>query len=647
MEDIESSEDQVLILKSDIIPNDLSLLKISKSLCKIDARKNNHPGFLIKFLKDKEDFFCLMTSIEQEMFKNMISIKEKLTFYYDNMEKIKKEIILNPEERYIKDFRDINIDVIIIQVLPKDNIPIKYFLLPNIDYLNNVNELINKDISIFPLQYQSDSSGPLFGKINNLKNYQLFHSINELKNSSGSPIFLKNSLEVIGINKCDYKNENFGYFIGPIFNYFKNFPEAKLIKEKSNNSSENKINKMTLIYLINKNDEKIRIFGENFVENNKNNCYLLIDGKQYVLCKDIKLNENQKNKDTIEIELIEKKNIINMSYMFENVFNPNSFLSSFSGNKSMFFKIINISEWDTKNVTDMSGMFYNCNSLESLPDISQWNTENVMNMSNMFYNCRMLKSLPDISKWNTKNLSNISNLFDNCNSLQSLPDISKWNVKNVIDMRYMFNECSSLISLPDISKWNVKNVIDMRYMFNECSSLISLPDISKWNIKNVTNISYMFYKCKSLISLSDLSKWDTNNVIDMSGLFKKCSTLISLPDISNWKTENVNDMSYMLSSCTTLVSLPDISKWDTKTVKNMEEMFNYCRALISLPDISKWDVKNVLNMKEMFHECISLRSFPDISKWNFNEGLEKKDMFKGCDQSIIPENLKESKCLIY
>ena len=646
MEDIESIQDQVLLLKSDIIPNDLSLLKISKSLCKIDIKKNIHPGFLIKFLKDNEDFFCLMTSIEQEMFKNMISLKEKLTFYYDNMTKI-KEIILNPEERYIKDFRDINIDVIIIEVLPKDNIPIKYFLLPNTDYLNNVKELINKDITILPLQYQLGLSGPLFGKINDFKNVQLFHSINELKNSSGSPIFLKNNSEVIGINKCDYKNDNFGYFIGPIFNYFKNFPEGKLIKEKSNNSSENKLNKMSLIYYINKNDEKICIFGEKFVKNNKNNCYLLIDGKQHVLCKDIKLNENQKNKDTIEIDLIEKRTIINMSYMFENVFNPNSFWSSLSGNKSMFFKITNISEWDTKNVTDMSGMFYNCNSLESLPDISQWNTENVMNMSNLFYNCRILKSLPDISKWNTKNLSNSSNIFYNCNSLESLPDISKWNVKNVIDMRYMFKECSSLISL---------------------------PDISKWNIKNVTNISYMFYKCYSLISLSDLSKWDTNNVIDMSGLFKECSSLISLPDISNWKTENVNDMSYMLSSCTTLVSLPDISKWntknvfnmrnmfyyckmlkllpdiskwDTKTVKNMEQMFSYCRALISLPDISKWDVKNVLNMKEMFYGCISLRSLPDISKWNFNEGLEKKDMFKGCDKSIIPENLKESICLIY
>ena len=51
-----------------------------------------------------------------------------------------------------------------------------------------------------------------------------------------------------------------------------------------------------------------------------------------------------------------------------------------------------------KNITNMSYMFYDCSSLNSLPDISKWNTSNVNNMSGMFYNCSNLSSLPDISK---------------------------------------------------------------------------------------------------------------------------------------------------------------------------------------------------------------------------------------------------------
>ena len=55
----------------------------------------------------------------------------------------------------------------------------------------------------------------------------------------------------------------------------------------------------------------------------------------------------------------------------------------------------------------MERMFYNCESLKSLPDISKWNTSNVTNMEDMFYYCGSLESLPDISKWNTSNVTNI------------------------------------------------------------------------------------------------------------------------------------------------------------------------------------------------------------------------------------------------
>ena len=36
-------------------------------------------------------------------------------------------------------------------------------------------------------------------------------------------------------------------------------------------------------------------------------------------------------------------------------------------------------------------MFYECESLISLPDISKWNTKNVSNMVGMFYECKSLK----------------------------------------------------------------------------------------------------------------------------------------------------------------------------------------------------------------------------------------------------------------
>ena len=53
-----------------------------------------------------------------------------------------------------------------------------------------------------------------------------------------------------------------------------------------------------------------------------------------------------------------------------------------------------------------------------------------------------------------QNIENLNHMFYNCESLLSLPDISKWNISNVTDMSYMFSWCKSLTSssLPGISK---------------------------------------------------------------------------------------------------------------------------------------------------------------------------------------------------
>ena len=41
---------------------------------------------------------------------------------------------------------------------------------------------------------------------------------------------------------------------------------------------------------------------------------------------------------------------------------------------------------NTNNVTDMSGMFYECSSLKEI-NLSNFNTDNITNMKSMFYGC--------------------------------------------------------------------------------------------------------------------------------------------------------------------------------------------------------------------------------------------------------------------
>jgi len=60
----------------------------------------------------------------------------------------------------------------------------------------------------------------------------------------------------------------------------------------------------------------------------------------------------------------------------------------------------------------MKGMFNECTSLISLSDISNWNTKNPTDMREMFNNCFFLISLPNIYKW-AKNITNFDNMFNN------------------------------------------------------------------------------------------------------------------------------------------------------------------------------------------------------------------------------------------
>jgi len=209
--------------------------------------------------------------------------------------------------------------------------------------------------------------------------------------------------------------------------------------------------------------EFIKIFGEAFVENNKD-LKFVYENKIYNLSSSLFASKIKNN--AIEICLSGFNSNINLSYMFSGC------------NEANYISFNNFLRY--YNVTSISYMFYDCRSLKSLPDdISNLDLSTVTNITSIFAFCYSLETLPDISKWNISNVKNISGIFLECLSLSYLPDISKWNTSNVIDMSNIFYNCKSLQYLPDISKWNTSNVIDISNIFYNCKSLEYLPDISK------------------------------------------------------------------------------------------------------------------------------------------------------------------------
>ena len=290
------------------------------------------------------------------------------------------------------------------------------------DTMNAYHEIINNLINTYETKNQ---------------NYRVLQNIRAI--NAANEIY--ESLNLINqISEIDDK------FIA-LFNFYNSISDENIEEI----SLSNKLNQISIKYNIIKGDTEIKLFNKYFVDNNKNNCHLFIDGEPDKLCEYYKLSNEQKTKNDIEIKLIE-----------------------------------------TKPITNIANIFDGCNSLQSITD---WNTKNVEDMSFMFCNCYKLKALPDISNLTTNNVKNMSNIFRGCCSLKSLPDISIWNVENVVDMNSMFFGCSSLESLPNLTNWNINKVENMNYMFAGCKSLKSFPDLTNWVNNNNIKQDDMFKDC--------------------------------------------------------------------------------------------------------------------------------------------------------
>ena len=493
--------------------------EIKCEICNDNNKSNSHNKIFFKCLECKKNI-CPLCKSRHDKTHKIINYDERLYIcnkHYKNYnsycEKCKMNLCTLCEGEH-KSHKKISLGDMMPNEneLIENNKKLKYY----IDLFNhNVNIIINilKEVIENMNLYYKINEDIINNYNSNNRNYEILYNLHKIKENN----IIKELENVIMNNDIEKK-----------------FCEIFNIYHKMN------IDEINITYKVN--EKEIRLFGDGFVERNKNNCKMIINGKEKQLKAFKKFKWSIKNIDKFEVKL---KGIM--------------------------------------NITDLTDMFNGCRLLRYLPDISEWNTSNIINMSYMFLGCELLSSLPDISKWNTSYVTNMSRMFAGCVKLSSFPDISKWNTSNVTDLSEIFNNCILLSSLPDISKWNTSKVIDMNKMFNNCKSLSSLPDISKWNTSKVIDMNGMFSGCSKIYSLPDISKWNTFNVTDMTGMFGGCAKFSSLPDISKWNTSNVTDMTEMFEGCSSLSSLPDISKWNTSKVKKKDFMFNGCKKSLNIP----------------------------------------------------------------
>ena len=390
---------------------------------------------------------------------------------------------------------------------------------------------------------------------------------------------------------------------------------------------------------------------------------------------------------SLDVTYFNTEEVRNMSNMFDSC----SSLTS-----------LDVTHFNTANVTDMHYMFSNCVALTSLY-LTNFNTEKVTYMYGMFSSCSSLTTIYASSKFVTTQVSNSSGMFYNCEKLKGeeewtndkatdktyakieggyfsggIPRVKyadgtltffltsketlgeneygiyglgakpDWVWKNpnvtkvtkvVFDPAFAnarptncyawFNGCENLTNIEGIEYLNTSQVTDMHNMFYNCYHL-QTTDFSGFDTRKVKDMSYMFHNCGSLKSL-DISNFNTSEVTDMRGMFESCIGLTSL-DLSHLNTSKVSVMASMFQSCIHLLSV-NLSGWDTRNVKSMTGMFKRCHSLKTL-DLSGFDTREkTCTMGDMFNTCKELTTIFVSDKFAVGTGdTGDGTMFQGCNK---------------
>ena len=642
----------------------------SKNICKIIKENGeNGTGFLCKIpFPDSLHLLPVLITCFHVLGNNDILEGKKIKMTFNNDENTKIIVIEPDRKTYFSDENEY--DITIIEIKQSDGFNINTFLsiddyLYNGDISDNYKKFKNIYLIHYPLGFKCKIS---FGTIKNinLENFELQHINATSKGSSGCPIFNIVNYKIMGIHKGDHKrfewklgtvlkgaiddfiNKNeiilnleiYGWDLNKKIYFLDNtdYIDKDTGKKHFHDNLKELSQYNVKMYIIFQNEEKEYKYNKFFIPNNEGKYIIRLRFKKRI--KDCSHMFNCCNNITsINLSSFDTKNVTNMSYMFYNCKRLEELdLSSFDTRKvtnmsHMFhmdsmhcedcsLKKINLLSFNTENVTDMSYMFYNCFYLKKL-DLSNFDTKNTIDMSYMFYNCCYLEKLV-LSNFDTINVKNMSFMFFDCNTLKKI-NLSSFNTSNVINLSHIFHYCYNLTKI-NLSSFDTKNVIDMSYMFSDCYNLKDIIFSSLFNTKNVTNMKSMFSHCRNLIKIKDLQYFDTNKVLNMGYMFSDCYNLEEI-DLSSFNAKKITDLSGMFCGCNNIKIL-DFTSFDTKNVTDMNLMFCDCEKLEEI-NLLSFNTQNVVDMNKMFYNCKSLKKL-NLSNFNTQNVVNMNLMFRNC-----------------
>ena len=559
--------------------------QMEKNICKI----------IIKNTGSGTGFFCMIPISSKSDIKAIVTNNHVLGIddiapgkSFDliiNNSKEEKTLYIGETLENRKLYTSYDYDITIIEIKDSDKLgSIEFFkIVPKI--VEEKEAFLNyKNREVYVLHYPGESNCEFsYGKLEILiDDINIDHYCDTEHGSSGSPIIDFSDYKVIGIHKGSIGNKkNVGTFLKyPILEIqdlnekgiLDNYARLKtFFKEKEKEKNKEKKNEIKIKLSIDKCDIGQKVY---FLGNYK-------DHENY----------NELNGANIKMKIKDK-----IQKNFEKYFIPEK---EGEYNIKLEFKI---------KIKDCSYMFYNCPNIISL-DLSSFDTQNVSNMNHMFGRCYNVKEIILID-FITNKVNDMSYMFLKCKSLCYL-DLYYFKTENVNTMCCMFQECFDIMEIK-MPLFNTINVKDMSNMFCKCYKLKEL-DLSSFNTTNVTNMGHMFDECCNLENIKTSETFfNTEKAYNMCHMFRRCNNL-NLLDLLKFKTQNVNYLSYMFSECSKLTDI-DLSKFNTQNVTDMTFMFSECKNL-SYIDLSSFSFEKINKLNNMFDNCLKLKKIKINKKW--------------------------------
>lgn len=255
---------------------------------------------------------------------------------------------------------------------------------------------------------------------------------------------------------------------------------------------------------------------------------------------------------------------------------------------------------NVSGLQSINQIFKECSELKEI-DIRGWDISECKTFSDvikdsqshgLFTNCYKLQNIYGLSGLDTRNIEDLTGVFFNCRSLTSI-DVSKWVTSKVTTMYKMFNNCSSLTSL-DVSNFDTSKVTDMSGMFESLDSLQSL-NISNFDTRKVINIegSYGFISSNSLLTLDMSGDNFTFENVKSFGRY--------IAETPNLRTLKLGKNFFKMHKSITSLSL-SYQYWTDSSVKLSLVTNLYDRKANGLPDLTLTlhaNTKKVLSEDDM------------------------------------------------